>query len=114
MASPPKKKKRKIDLPVPSMPQTRATDPPKKRLALSQDTDIPSTQENSQKPPEKKPVPKPQPPKKESYMSRMIRERGEKTEKLYKEHAPEKVSKVDDLIKKYTYTRIHEVYLKAR
>merc|ERR1719461_1016632 len=113
MASPPKKKKRKIDLPVPSMPQTRATDPPKKRLALSQDTDIPSTQENSQKPPEKKPVPKPQPPKKESYMSRMIRERGEKTEKvykerlkkLYKEHAPEKVSKVDDLIKKYTYTR---------
>jgi hypothetical protein len=103
------------------MPQTRATDPPKKRLALSQDTDIPSTQENSQKPPEKKPVPKPQPPKKESYMSRMIRERGEKTEKvykerlrkLYKEHAPEKVSKVDDLIKKYTYTRIHEVYLKV-
>eukprot|EP00493_Phyllostaurus_siculus_P004181 UN04201 len=54
-------------------------------------------------------------------MSKMIRERGEKTEKvykerlrkLYKEHAPEKVSKVDDLIKKYTYTRIHEVYLKV-
>merc|ERR1719354_1072204 len=113
MASPPKKKKRKIDLSMTSMSQTRATDPPKKRLALSQDTDIQSTQENSQKPPEKKPVPKPQPPKKESYMSRMIRERGEKTEKLYKEHAPDKVAKVDGLVKKYTYVRIHDVYLKV-
>jgi len=107
MSSLPKAKKRKIEVEV----------KPTETLSID------STKENT-----KKATQKPAPPRKENYMTRMLRERGEKVnkhykeliKKLYQEKAPGKVKKVDYYIdnfgpssrNQHDADHIHNIYLK--
>lgn len=123
MSSPPKKKKRKLDVTTTEATATSIA-PTQKSLTFSQDTAI-STQTTEKSTQEENPPKDPPAPKKESYMTQLLRKRWVTVEehytnlitKIYQDKAPEKVSKVKNLVKKgrdssLTHDRIHELYEK--